>query len=58
MRAAKKEWGERKLEELEAEERLSVVCERSPVSDPVISQLREAFQVCFCNPASMMTLFA
>ena len=46
VKAAKKEWGERQLEELEAEERLSVVCERGPVSDPVISQLREAFQVC------------
>ncbi len=45
VKAAKKQWGERQLEELEAEERLSVVCERGPVSDPVISQLREAFQV-------------
>lgn len=52
VKAARKEWGERQLEELEAEERLSVVCERGPVSDPVISQLREAFQVCLCLESS------
>lgn len=36
-------WGERQLEELEAEERLAFACEKAPTSDPVSLALRAAF---------------
>ncbi|KAK9821732.1 hypothetical protein WJX81_008527 [Elliptochloris bilobata] len=42
--AARVTWGLRALPELEAEDRLSVACEKAPTSDPVISKLRAAFQ--------------
>ncbi len=40
-----KAWGQRGLLELEAEERLAIACEKSPTQDPVIAQLRKAFNV-------------
>ena len=46
VHAAKQAWGERKLEELEAEERLAFACERAHTSDEVTLQLRSAFKVC------------
>ena len=45
MQAAVGAWGERGLLEIEAEERLAVACEKAPTDDPVIAQLREAFNV-------------
>ena len=42
--AAAAAWG-RDLPELEAEDRLAVACEKAPTVDPVIAQMREAFQV-------------
>lgn len=45
MAAAKAAWGARQLAELEAEERLAIACEKGPTSDPIIAQLRAAFQV-------------
>ncbi|GFH27523.1 seca_motor_dead domain-containing protein [Haematococcus lacustris] len=44
-RAAAASWGERQLSLLEAEDRLSVACEKGVSSDPVILALREAFQL-------------
>ncbi len=41
---ARSAWGARALPDLEAEDRLSVACERAPTSDPVIASLRAAFQ--------------
>ncbi|XP_044975930.1 protein translocase subunit SECA1, chloroplastic isoform X3 [Hordeum vulgare subsp. vulgare] len=40
---AVKEWGEKSLPELEAEERLSYSCEKGPTRDEVIATLRTAF---------------
>lgn len=40
---AVKAWGKRSLTELEAEERLSYSCEKGPIRDEVIAQLRDAF---------------
>ncbi|KAK1356736.1 Protein translocase subunit SecA [Heracleum sosnowskyi] len=40
---AVKTWGRRSLTELEAEERLSYSCEKGPVQDEVIANLRNAF---------------
>ncbi|KXZ52913.1 hypothetical protein GPECTOR_8g291 [Gonium pectorale] len=37
-------WGTRQLSELEAEDRLSVACEKGFTADPQLLQLREAFQ--------------
>ncbi|KAI3428100.1 hypothetical protein D9Q98_006483 [Chlorella vulgaris] len=37
-------WGERQLDELEAEERLAFACEKAPSTDPVIDKIRAAFQ--------------
>mmetsp|Transcript_38121 Transcript_38121/g.107713 ORF Transcript_38121/g.107713 Transcript_38121/m.107713 type:complete len:597 (-) Transcript_38121:59-1849(-) len=37
-------WGERQLMELEAEDRLSVACEKAPTEDAVTQKLRDAFQ--------------
>ena len=36
-------WGERQLEELDAEERLAFACEKAPTDDPVALALRESF---------------
>jgi preprotein translocase subunit SecA len=47
--AAVKAWGQRGLLELEAEERLAIACEKSPTQDPVIAQLRKAFNVSLFN---------
>ncbi len=44
-----KAWGQRGLLELEAEERLAIACEKSPTQDPVIAQLRKAFNVSFLD---------
>ncbi|CAI0470090.1 unnamed protein product [Linum tenue] len=40
---AVKAWGQRSLNELEAEERLSYSCEKGPAQDEVIAKLRNAF---------------
>ncbi|PWZ32665.1 Protein translocase subunit SECA1, chloroplastic [Zea mays] len=40
---AVKEWGDKSLTELEAEERLSYSCEKGPTRDEVIANLRNAF---------------
>ena len=45
MQAAVEAWGQRGLMELEAEERLAIACEKSATQDPVIAQLRQAFNV-------------
>eukprot|EP00803_Ostreobium_quekettii_P009152 evm.model.scf_753.3 EVM.evm.TU.scf_753.3 scf_753:30682-44472(-) len=44
VEAAVEAWGSRQLELLEAEERLSVACEKAPTKDATLSRLREAFQ--------------
>ncbi len=49
VQAAVKAWGQRGLLELEAEERLAIACEKSPTQDPVIAQLRKAFNVSLFN---------
>jgi preprotein translocase subunit SecA len=43
VEVAVKEWGEKSLPELEAEERLSYSCEKGPTRDEVIATLRNAF---------------
>ncbi|XP_038683835.1 protein translocase subunit SECA1, chloroplastic isoform X2 [Tripterygium wilfordii] len=43
VKLAVKTWGQRSLIELEAEERLSYTCEKSPAKDEVIGKLRTAF---------------
>lgn len=43
VEVAVKEWGEKSLTELEAEERLSYSCEKGPTRDDVIANLRNAF---------------
>jgi preprotein translocase subunit SecA len=40
---AVKEYGERSLPELEAEDRLAVAAEKAPTTDPVIQKLREVY---------------
>ena len=45
LQAAVDAWGERGLLELEAEERLSFACEKSPTQDSVITKLRDVFRV-------------
>lgn len=42
---AKGAWGERRLSELDAEDRLAMACEKAPTSDPATSALRAAFRV-------------
>eukprot|EP01024_Parvocaulis_polyphysoides_P070740 TRINITY_DN8744_c0_g1_i4.p2 TRINITY_DN8744_c0_g1~~TRINITY_DN8744_c0_g1_i4.p2 ORF type:complete len:411 (-),score=64.48 TRINITY_DN8744_c0_g1_i4:203-1324(-) len=37
-------WGDRQLEPLEAEDKLSIACERAPTDDEVIKKLRECFR--------------
>ena len=41
---AQEEWGQRQLDPLEAEDRLSVACEKAPVSAPALQALRGAFE--------------
>ena len=41
--AAVAAWGERQLDELDAEERLAFACEKAPTDDPVALALRESF---------------
>lgn len=43
--AAKQAWGQCSLEELVAEERLAVACEKAPTQDPITQQLRKVFKV-------------
>lgn len=45
VKAAVAAWGEYQLNLLEAEDRLSVACEKGTTSDPVILGLRQAYQV-------------
>lgn len=40
VKAAVSSWGERQLEELEAEDRLAFACEKAPTTDPVIEKVR------------------
>ncbi|MDZ8087239.1 MAG: preprotein translocase subunit SecA [Nostoc sp. DedQUE12b] len=40
---AVREYGERSLPELEAEEKVAVAAEKAPINDPVIQKLREAY---------------
>ncbi|TAF07724.1 MAG: preprotein translocase subunit SecA, partial [Nostocales cyanobacterium] len=44
VEVAVKEYGERSLPELEAEEKIAVAAEKAPTDDPVIQKLREAYQ--------------
>ena len=44
VKEAVKAWGERQLQELDAEDRLSVACEKAPTDDATIQKLRDAFQ--------------
>ncbi|OAB59679.1 preprotein translocase subunit SecA [Phormidium willei BDU 130791] len=41
---AVKEYGERSLPELEAEERIAIAAEKAPTEDAVVAQLREVYQ--------------
>ena len=43
--ACRQAWGERRLSELDAEDRLATACEKAPTSDPATAALRAAFQV-------------
>ncbi len=42
---AVKQWGERSLLELEAEDKVAVACEKAPTNDPVIQKLREVYNL-------------
>ncbi len=39
VKAAVAGWGERQLDELEAEDRLAFACEKAPTTDPVIEKV-------------------
>ncbi|BAZ10624.1 preprotein translocase SecA subunit [Calothrix sp. NIES-4071] len=43
VESAAREYGERSLPELEAEERIAVAAEKAPTDDPVIQKLRDAY---------------
>jgi preprotein translocase subunit SecA len=43
VEAAVKEYGERSLPELEAEDKIAVAVEKAPTDDPIIQQLRDAY---------------
>lgn len=45
VEVAVKEYGDRSLPELEAEEKVAVAAEKAPTDDPVIQKLREAYQL-------------
>lgn len=51
MAAAVDAWGQRKLDELEAEERLAFACEKAPSDDPVVQKLRATFLQVRCPGA-------
>jgi preprotein translocase subunit SecA len=42
---AVKQWGERSLPELEAEERMAIASEKAPINDPVIQKIREVYNL-------------
>lgn len=42
---AVKQYGERSLSELEAEDKLAVACENAPTEDPVIAKIREMYHL-------------
>jgi preprotein translocase subunit SecA len=44
VEVAVKEYGERSLPELEAEDKIAVAAEKAPTDDPVIQKLRDAYQ--------------
>jgi preprotein translocase subunit SecA len=44
VESAAKIWGEKSLSELEAEDRLSYACEKGPIEDEVMTQLRNVVQ--------------
>ncbi|MDJ0735788.1 MAG: preprotein translocase subunit SecA [Nostocaceae cyanobacterium] len=44
VEVAVREYGERSLSELEAEEKIAVAAEKAPTDDPVIQKLREAYK--------------
>jgi hypothetical protein len=44
VKKAEEAWGERRLSPLEAEDRLAIACEKAPVDDPVLQELRGAFR--------------
>ncbi|MGM3306810.1 preprotein translocase subunit SecA [Anabaena sp. WFMT] len=44
VEVAVKEYGERSLPELEAEDKVAIAAEKAPIDDPVIQKLREAYQ--------------
>lgn len=46
VRAATKVWGDRTLTLLDAEDRLSVACEKGSTDDDALLRLRAAYQVC------------
>lgn len=46
VKAAVSGWGERQLDELEAEERLAFACEKAPTSDPVIEKASPSLVEC------------
>lgn len=46
VKAAVSGWGERQLDELEAEERLAFACEKAPTSDPVIEKASPGLVEC------------
>jgi preprotein translocase subunit SecA len=52
-KAAAAAWGERSLPLLEAEDRLSVACEKGSTDDEVLLKLRAVYQV---RPVGMMLL--
>ncbi len=52
MAAAKEAWGSKRLEELDAEERLSFACEKAATEDRITLLLRAAFKV---GRASLLT---
>ncbi|QSJ17404.1 preprotein translocase subunit SecA [Nostoc sp. UHCC 0702] len=43
VESAVREYGERSLPELEAEDKVAVAAEKAPIDDPVIQQLRQAY---------------
>ncbi|HLP90537.1 MAG TPA: preprotein translocase subunit SecA [Nostocaceae cyanobacterium] len=45
VEAAVKEYGDRALPELEAEDKIAVAAEKAPTDDPVIQKLRNAYQL-------------
>lgn len=49
VKAATALWGSQALSLLEAEDRLSVACEKGDTADEVLLQLRRAYQVRLCG---------